>query len=517
MNKAFKIILFLLGFVLALKTMSGFIDPDLGWHLRFGQNLWAGNFQYLDTYTWGYYGKPWVNHEWGTDLLYWPIYHNFGFWPIIIFFSFISWLSFVLINKLYFSKITAVGVFFSFLCFFSVTHILAARPAMFAPLFLIVVLWILEKGKNKLYLLAPILWLWSALHGSWILGFIVINIFIVGQVLQILLEKYFKHQEQNTWSAKELAKLFSWEVFSFLVLAINPYGIKIWQEVAGYFSGGYFKRHVTEWVSSYTYPVYWQVLIASAAAAFIVFLAWRKKRINLTQGLIFIAFFYAAWKYKRNGLFVALLCVPFFTGLFYEMKNIFQKTVKNYELWQKRFFVVKFVLIIWVLFLTGKYFLAINTRNNPFADKWFAGALGYPVEAAEVVKNYSGKKIFTEYDWGGYFNFKAQNNLIFIDGRGTATWQWDNTETVFEKYQKTKYEENGLKFLEDNNVDYILLKSGQVAEAPKPDLVNRILFVNQDLNKVVFEEVSALETDLRNSENWKLIYSDKMVNMWGRK
>jgi hypothetical protein len=83
-----KFLLCVLAVLYVTAVISYRFDYDLGWHLRFGRDALLDKFQFLDTYTWSYYGQPWVNHEWGGDILYWLLYSNFGYFSLVFFFRY---------------------------------------------------------------------------------------------------------------------------------------------------------------------------------------------------------------------------------------------------------------------------------------------------------------------------------------------------------------------------------------------------------------------------------------------
>lgn len=524
MNKILKILLFILGLLFCLKTESWDIDRDFGWHLRFGQDAWRGQFQYLDNYTWTHQSLPWTNHEWGIDVLSWPIIEHIGYLPILIFFSLIAWLSLVMVNRIYLSRWTISGLFFSFLAAYSVAPVLTVRPALFLLPFLTMILWTLERAPEKkmFYLWPFIMWLWSAMHGSWIFGFITINVFLFGQITQICLKKYFNREEKKTWMIRDIAQAIGWQIASFLVLALNPYGTQIWLEVFEYFSKNYFKAHVTEWIPSYTFPVFWMPLVISTVAGILILWAWKKKQVNFSELLVYVVFFYAAWKYKRNMVLPVLAAVPIFTLAWEEIKKEFIEKTKISSILNQKFLLAGQVFVLaGICFFGVNYLGKINWDNQPWYNKDFLyNYIQFPYEAADFLKEKIGETntpIFNEFGWGSYLNWSVPHALVFLDGRGTATWLWSDGSTVLEKYQKIKFEKNGLAELEQTPVQYILLKSEKVSGYAKPDLVNRLLFPKNKLEKIVFSEQSELESDLRASDKWKLIYSDYLSNVWQKK
>lgn len=519
--KITKILILILGFVFALAVESNSFDYDFGWHLRFGQDAWNGDFQYLDSYTWTHYEQPWTNHEWGTDLLYWPIYKNFGYLPILIFFSIIPWLAFVLINKIYVKKLTPAGLIFSFICFYSISHILVARPAMFTLLFFVYLLYSLEKipTKKYFYLWPLFIWAWSALHGSWIFAFIVINIYTGGQILQIILKKYFNIELPNTWQWKNVAQTFLWQIISGLAIIINPYGLTIWREVLDYFTKKYYQTWIIEWVPSYVYPVFWEVLTISTVGLILIIYAVKQKKVNLSQVLVFIAVFFSAWQYKRNGMLIALLCVPLFTVFWEEIKSKIKYTnQKIYSLTTDNFFqkTTGLFLILVISLLIFSHGIKIRLTTDIWMEKEFLfKRAGFPVYAVDYLNQVIKEEktpIFNEFSWGAYMNWTLPQALLFFDGRGTATWMWNENTTMLEEYRNIKFIDGGLQKITAGPAEYIILQKYNQFNSPPPDFFNKLLFNKDQLSKL--NEEGQLYTDLRQSAEWELVFEDYISLVW---
>ena len=123
--------------------------------------------------------------------------------------------------------------------------------------------------------------------------------------------------------------------------------------------------------------------------------------------------------------------------------------------------------------------------------------------------------VFNEFSWGAYLDWTVPNALIFLDGRGTATWQYDEKETMLKRFHEIKFEAGGLKAIESGPAEYILL-SHNFAGYPKPNLINRIIFNEKDLAKIFTAELPQLEKMLERSKNWQLIYEDRISRVWKR-
>ena len=517
MGKTLKIALIAFGLAAVLAVISNFYDGDLGWHLRFGQEAWAGHFPYLNTWSWPAYGQPWVNHEWGGDLIYWFLYQRWGFLSLAALASAGVLAAFLLVQKIFFKKLTAFDFLMAVIFIGAIKFTLAARLTVVAPLFFAWLWLTLEKlpeRKNYFYFWPLILWLWSTLHGSWILGFIVINIYIIGNALSLLFPSLAG--KLSNWNWRMIKQALFWQIISAGIVCLNPYGLKIWSEVGAYFTEGYYKNYITEWLPSYAYPVYvWPLVIAGAAVVFI-FIGWKKKTISLTQIFLFLAFFVSAMQYKRNNIYLALICLPLLTSVLKTAGEKIKKAQPRFGAACPRFGrpLLLAAVLAGLIFFSGK----IKLVNDVFQNEALVAANGFPYHAIEFMKQKIGEKktyLFNDFNWGGHIVWTLPNALVYLDGRGTATWRWSEQETALEHYRKIKYETGGLAEIENGPTEYIFLKKPRPPFAA-PDRINRLIFSEDDFKKIFTVESVQLIEDLKKSASWRLIYEDELSLIWKR-
>src|ERR1700685_1103751 len=64
------------------------IDPDVWWHLRTGEYITEyKTIPHTDPFSYTVAGKPWVAHEWLTELGMYELQHHAGFGALIILFA----------------------------------------------------------------------------------------------------------------------------------------------------------------------------------------------------------------------------------------------------------------------------------------------------------------------------------------------------------------------------------------------------------------------------------------------
>jgi len=503
-----------------LFLISNIFDFDFGWHLRFGKEwLENGFFPYLDSYTYAHLGQLWINHEWGGDLLWWILYKNIGFYAIVFLTAFLIWSSFLIAQKAY-SRYNLPAALVTVFLIWGSGHIFAPRLAMFSLFFFALIFYSLKNIElNKFYRFWPLIfWLWAALHGSFTLGFIIIGIYFFGNLLNTFFLHYYPALSLGTaWKKETFYKIIIWGLLSVLVIFINPYGWHLYYEVISYFFYDFYKSYITEWVNSFTYPIYWQTGFIFAPAIVAVFWQVKKKIFSWGELLLFIGLFYASLKHKRQVVYLALFCQPLFT-IFLEKAIIdLKKTWKFLETKKVKIFLFTSTLILFIYPFTF-YLSNIKIYKNVWANLPKITNY-YPYQAVDFLKNEIKNqpkpiKVFNEFGWGAYFNWVLPEALIFFDGRGTATWKIQKeTTTTLEFYYDLIYKENKLPLIEKQGVHYIFLENMENYH-PNINKANKWLFSSAALKHATEVAPILLEDSLRQSENWKLIYTDYRANIW---
>lgn len=512
LQKITKSLLYILSFAIIINTLSYTFDGDLGWHLRFGKEINQGTFPYNDTYTWTFFGHNYTNHEWGGDIVFWLLYNNFGYSALIILCGLAIWLAVVLNIKNFNKNSDLSGPISAILIALSLNFILTVRLAMLSALFFALIIFTLEKINTKTYWYWPIIfWLWAALHGSWILGFITIFIYIFSYFITKIIKLYYPNfpGRKIDWDNLTVAKIITSTTISALILIINPYGTKIWREVLNYFSENYFKQYVTEWLPSYTFPIFPWPLILGAAASFFMVLGFYRKKVTLPQILLFFAIFYATIKHKRNNLYFLILLAPIITAI---LNLILIKIKPLKEKIKKIFYFSVIILLIPIIFIL---FQKSDWAHDPFNNEPLLVKYNFPLKATNFLKQENKEKeikIFNEFWWGGYLNWTIPEAKVFLDGRGTATWRLNKQETLLGAYRRIKFESGGLYELEKENVDYIILNKN-FSGYYSPNKFNNILF-GEKLVEIFSPEKPHLIAMLDRSQNWELIYQDENALIW---
>lgn len=496
--------------VFSFSTISNIFDGDFGWYLRFGKDAMEHWFPYADTYTWSYFGQLWVNHEWGGNTLFWLLYKHFGYITLEVLSAIAITAAFMVMPIVFLKKISIGSVSASFLCLVSAGFMLSVRPTTLAPLFLVWLIYTLEQLPNRRLLLTwpPLFWLWAALHGSWILGVIVIFIYLSGSVVEKLFPQF--KMKSSGWTVQTYQAVLASLSISFLISVINPYGLAMWYEVGSYFTENYFKTHITEWLPSYYYPIYWSFIFLLGLSLVLMFRAWQRTKITAAHILLFLFFMLNAILYRRNILYFVLLITPLLSITFDTVLEALAIRPRLY----------KAALVCIVIALSGSVIYSVKNASfipDPWHNYRFLSRNGFPVGAVLYLQQSGDTQIiFNEFHWGGFLNWTLPEAQVYLDGRGTATWHYSKDETLFEHYRTLRLEEQGLTAIEAMPANYILLEKSFTGYN-QPNLLNRLTFGAEALAVITAPTSTQLEIDLTHSTRWEKVYEDSLSLLFKRR
>jgi len=204
-------------------------DADTGYHIRAGEFIVAHR-SIPQTDIFSYLTPPlkWTLHEWLSEVLM-ALVHGFsGLTGIAILFAFMIALSCYLVFELLLkprSNVLFAAVAALLMVLASSSNWLA-RPHVFT--FVLFVIWYhllnsyQQRGQNHLIFLPPIMLLWVNLHGGFILGLILLGVYWIGNAFMYL---FGRPAEKNPAFIK-LRDLTIVMIACGLAALVNPYGYK---------------------------------------------------------------------------------------------------------------------------------------------------------------------------------------------------------------------------------------------------------------------------------------------------
>jgi hypothetical protein len=450
-------------------------DPDLGWHLKYGEYFFKHHQLLRDNiFSTMMPNYHWANGSWGTDLITYFIFHSAGFLGLALVAAFVVMLTFYFFSKAAKFTFFENAIFFPIIIFLeSSMNSNSFRGQQLTLLFLGMLFFILSRYKplSKKMFFIPILFLvWGNIHEENVLGFVLFGLWFVFIIIRNFLSYY---QKDKTTFFQETLLLGLILFLTFIAILINPFGISIPLFALSHF-GNPLLQNVNEYIPFTLYSVPWFSLIFMTMLIIlgIIHTFFKKNIINTLPiwciPLILIIFSFFVRRYVWPGYYLTL---PFF-GI---IALNFKKYLKIFDL--------SLGIIISLVAIFGIFYIKM-----PFAQfsnmswKTYCQIQGSPCSsksAEYLISHHLTQNLYSYYDWGGWLIWNYPKIKPSIDGRMIA-WQDNKGYSAAADYYA--YENNQKDI---NNSKY------------------NIAYLPLDRSPVYFEL-----SNLISQNKWKLAYQD---------
>lgn len=443
------------------------IQGNAFWEL--GQILKKDFFSYIPTHTW-------IDHEWGSSIIFSFIQNKLGFSGILLFRIIILFLIFFFIFKAIKlqtdKKDSLISVLYFTIAMYAVPTISHSglRCHFFTFLFFSIFLYILElvrkRNKNKLLCLLPIIMLfWANMHGGCVSGLGIIGIYAIGEFL----------------NKKSCLKYIYTLVICGLMLFINPYGIDYVKFI--FMATTMARPFVTEWISPFMHQN-WLFLIEFKVLFIInlILLALNVKNIkkDYTKYILLIVCAIVSAKYVKN--------TPFFiiASMIFLYENI-TSLISSYINKHKR--------KAWILFTA---FMLLCPIKQFFENIQYTPLSQQPVRVVEFFKiNKLKGNILAPFDYGSYIIYKLfPNNLIYMDGRYEEVYFAEH-KTLIDNFYNLKEDWAAILKTEP---DYIIVPTDATLNDYLPQIDDYSVIYNDEEN-CVYTKKSNIKTEYKTPSN----------------
>jgi hypothetical protein len=401
---------------LFLMTLRPIADPDFWWHLRTGQLIIQTQaIPHTDPFSFTKAGSGWITHEWLSEILIYALYRAGGYGLLIVVFSVIISLAFIL-SYLCSPRETRpyIAGFVLLLGAISTAPTWGVRPQMISLLITSLVLFLLtcyrRDGKLKYILPIPFITLvWVNLHAGYLLGLVLIAIFILGALAELVLtELHFVDWVSSPADLKSILILCGLLAASVLASLANPNGFRIILYPFETLTSPSMQQFIQEWFSPDFHQVIWQPL-ACLFLALIGFGMVSKKIISPTNILLTLILGYASLRSMRNIPLLAIVVIPVLS----ELAGSLLKVRPVYRSPSRFIRTVIPVLVSCFLLVIGvRFFQAL--RQQPLTE-----SEAFPKAAVDwLIENKPNGNLFNTYGWGGYLIWRTYPQYrVYIDGR----------------------------------------------------------------------------------------------------
>ncbi len=408
-------------------------DGDTGWHLRTGEWILAhGHVPDRDIFSFTRSGQPWFAWEWLWDVLFGWLHLHAGMPAVILATSLVLAVTFALLFRLARRSGDAVVALAVTLAAAagSAGHWLA-RPHLFTMLFTVVFCSILarpaESGMpRRLWLLPPLMALWTNLHGGFPAGILLVAAYAAGEFAFLLGET----SPDNRRLAIRRGRLYLFTLTGCgIATLVNPYGYKLHAHIFAYLADGFYRGNIMEFQSldfQSGQARYFEILLVAGAAA-----AFRHlRRGRLVWPLLFAIWAHLALYSARHvEIFVLLAAAPAAELVSSGLRRLpslrlagwlrraLQEVADFTAEWNTvdggpRWHLISLAAVLALAAL-------LYAPRPPSVCRAAYNPKSFPVAAAGLLEKeglYSG--VFTEDLWGGYLIYRAYpRGRVFIDGR----------------------------------------------------------------------------------------------------
>ncbi|MEA1909722.1 MAG: hypothetical protein U9M89_01700 [Patescibacteria group bacterium] len=427
-------------------------DPDLGWHIRNGEDILKYGVPQGDLYSHTMFGYPWISHEWLTDVFLYLSEQYLGFILLGVIFAVIATASYLIaasttkarLEIIVLTALTAGVIAMPF----SGIRVQVITWLGLALVSFLLWRWYEEPKKYSLYYLIPLMLIWVNLHGGFLIGLIFVGVFFVLALIKYWLVQYKKiNLIGRVLSIGQIKHVFFVLLLMLAVTFINPYTWRVYDEIIRTIFNDFVKDRIVEWLPvSLTSPLSKNLLIYTGWLMMLLPWTWRKiDPLKLGVIAIFFAFSLLSW---RNLPFFPLIALPVLVEM---IQNVFPQGFVTYlrQGW----------LLLGVgalIFYIGQLRVGELTPYMQSAEA-FQSYGKYPYQAIQYIKEHKlSGNLYNEYNWGGFLVWQLPEKKVFIDGR-MAVWG-DPEDNVFRDYLAVSNNTSRtVNILDKYNVDLALV------------------------------------------------------------
>ncbi|MCY3866257.1 MAG: hypothetical protein OXG68_12540 [Chloroflexi bacterium] len=408
-ERAAAIIVSLLLFAMAARVS---VDPDMWWHLRLGEHIVeSGQPVYTDVFSHSQAGKSHRNHSWLSQVFMHGLWRLAGHFGLTVFVAALGSVGMVFLYRAGRGSIYVQGfvLIFGAAC---AAAFWSPRPQMLTFFFGAVLVFLLfdlkRNGRDRLRALPLLLWFWGNCHGGYIMGFVLIGAFALGEVTNSAFAL-----GDSPLPSRIIRKLIVMTLLSLALMPLNPLGLDIFVIPFDTIGISGLRQYIQEWQSpdlSQLFTWGFVILLLLLAGALMA----SRRRLDATECVLLGGSFCLALLSGRNLPFFAIAAVPITTQLFDEALTRRGWSFPRRKREQPHRVAINLILIALVAIGVLLHLSHISDDDTVAA----AVSQNWPVEAVRQL-NASALQgnLFNSYNWGGYLIFTARQHPVFIDGR----------------------------------------------------------------------------------------------------
>jgi hypothetical protein len=358
-------------------------SPDLFWHLSAARWMLAhGAIPRTEPFSFTAFGAPWIDFEWGTQLVWYVVNFIGGLWALWALKGVLLLLAFLPVDGLLREKGASAAARAGALALWLAAMLAQAdlRADLVSAAFFALLLRRLENGRASFLFGFVLFAIWANLHAGFVLGFGLYALAALGA----------RHEER-----KAPPGLWAEAVGAALGSLVNPYGAGLYGVLFAH-AGGPGVRSIMEWRPPSPHNAFQAPLLPAILLALV--LAWfgRRRASMLLLGAALATLCAAAFS-ARFGVYFAAAGTMFVFSAFPRPRAAF---------------------VAWGLAAASAALVPVlgRLRGLPFDDVYVARrAVNFVARERGAL---GGLRLFNQYEWGGYLGWRlGEGGRVFGDGR----------------------------------------------------------------------------------------------------
>lgn len=440
-------------FVMAVRAP---LDPDTFWHLRAGEWMVEhGQLLRVDLFSHSRAGEEWINHSYLSQLVLYGASAGLGNVGLALYVEILAVLGMAFVYRVSHGD-TFVRGLTTIMAATTAAVFWTARPQMMSFALSGVMIYLLRRylfeERGTLWAIPPLMVLWVNLHGGFAIGFILMVLALVGEVLHQIFERLLKGEALDLTVGRHLVVV---GLVSAAAVSLNPYGPRMLLYPFQTVGISVLRDFILEWRSPdfhvvALWPFIWLVLGLLASVGLSARrLDWRD--LTLVAGTAYMALLGV-----RNVAVFAVVALPVLSlhvsdwlkGLGWSPRfgRVTRKTLLLAVNW----------LLLALLLLAGVAKVAVTLAPAKIEEL----RVGYvPVEAVAYLQDEQPPGLlFNNYNWGGFLIWELRDYPVYVDGRTDLY-----SDELLKTYLKISFGDEGWQSeLDEVGINVVLVEPDSV-------------------------------------------------------
>lgn len=466
-SRLVTLVTLLLIFAMAARTP---LDSDMWWHLKAGEHMLdTGRWLLQDIYSFTAAGAPWINTHWLFEVALAALYRAGGFLGLSALVAGLAVVSMAGVERqcagspALKAAALLLGSVVASTCWPPRPLIASLALLAWTGYILYLNKW---RGRDYLWLLPPLFILWSNTHAGYTLGLILIGCHIAGELLNHALGVPVSAEGGGALAGRRVVRLVGIGIACGLAALINPNGLDTWRLPFQTVQMQALQQFIPEWASpDFHQPIEMTLLVLLLALFGAAALAGR--RMDGSDLITCLLFGAMALLARRNFGPFAVVAVPVLTRSLSAAVEAARNSPRTaLPGWLAALqkpgarspagspALRRVINLSIVGLLGGLGIVKLYAVSHPALVGAYVQT-GYPAQAAQWLEQSAAPgRVFNEYDWGGYLQWRLDGFTVFVDGRTDLFG-----DLIIEPWTQAVQARPGWQtVLDQYAVDYVLLK-----------------------------------------------------------